>query len=128
MEVKLTLMLVVVALQFVLRRRVWFVHHQPIHAVNMHRAPLKMVLKRIRTPVLVGREIVQHRPVCFAWVRMINVPKLLPVPKQMEVKIQTTVLVGREIVQHRLVCFAWLLSGVAHRVPTIVLNLSTSLR
>ena len=78
---------------------VCFVRRHSILALSIHRAPSKMVLKRIRTPVLVGRKSVQHRLVCFVWARMTNVPKLLPVTKRMEVKIQTTVLVGREIVQ-----------------------------
>ena len=79
---------------------VCFVRRHSILAGSMQHVPLKMVLKKTRTTVLVGRKIVQHRLVCFVWARMTNVPKLLPVPKRMEVKIRSTVLVGREIVHH----------------------------
>jgi len=120
---------------------VCFVHRHSILAGSMQHVPLKMVLKKTRTTVLVGRKNVQHRLVCFVWARMTNVPKLLHVTKRMEVKIQTTVLVGHAIVQHRLVCFVWPIIASLLRLHIvclvcldrfpgllILLNLSTELR
>ena len=66
LEVKLTLVLVVVALQFVRRRPVCFVRRPQILAVCMHHVPSKMVLLSIPKVVLVARVIARLSMVCFA--------------------------------------------------------------